>query len=66
MNQSEIGTDAGTIQMCIRDRDGNYVLASETGKYTITVKGTKGEEIWKTLCQNNPVLDIQYKNLNST
>ena len=46
--------------------DGNYVLASETGKYTITVKGTKGEEIWKTLCRENPVLDIKYQNLNST
>lgn len=46
--------------------DGDYVLASETGKYTITVKGTKGEEIWKTLCRDNPVLDIQYQNLNST
>lgn len=46
--------------------DSTYVLASEIGKYTVSVKGTAGEEIWKTLCQNNPVLDIQYKNLNST
>ena len=46
--------------------DGDYVLASETGKYTITVKGTKGEKIWETLCRNNPVLDVQYQNLNST
>ena len=46
--------------------DNTYVLASESGKYTISVRGTAGEEIWKTLCQDNPVLDIQYQNLNST
>lgn len=46
--------------------DDTYVLASETGKYTISVRGTAGEEIWKTLCQDNPVLNVQYQNLNST
>lgn len=45
---------------------GNYVLASETGKYTVTIQGTAGEEIWKTLCYDNPALQISYVNLNST
>ena len=46
--------------------DNIYTLASESGKYTVTVRGTAGAEIWKTLCQDNPVLTIQYQNLSST
>lgn len=44
---------------------GTYTLCRESGKYTVTVQGTAGEEIWKTLCYGAQ-LTISYENLNST
>lgn len=45
---------------------GAYTLCMENGKYKVTVQGQQGEEIWKTLCYDNPTLHISYENLNST
>lgn len=45
---------------------GEYVLAEESNKYKVVVKGTAGEDVWSTLCKENPQITINYENLSST
>lgn len=45
---------------------GEYVLAEESNKYKVVVKGTAGEDVWSTLCNKNPQITINYENLSST